>query len=97
MLLSYEHEFHDNEFWYALAGAEQKDVNKIDMDSFCSEINPYFPSLLNVFPGNTTEHIRYISQELSLSCEWLNNMWLWPITYLRHVSHSQRKGLTRHA
>lgn len=40
MLLSYEHEFRDNKFWYALAGAEQKDVNNIDMDSFCSEINP---------------------------------------------------------
>lgn len=57
MLLSYKHEFHDNEFWYALAGAEQKDVNNIDMDSFCSEINPYLPSLLNVFleiPQNTS-------------------------------------------
>lgn len=57
MLLSYEHEFHNNEFWYALAGAEQKDVNNIDMGSFCSEINPYIPSLLTVFleiPQNTS-------------------------------------------
>lgn len=38
MLLSYEHEFHDNEFWYALAGAEQKDVNNIDVDSFSERL-----------------------------------------------------------
>ena len=38
MLLSYEHEFHDNEFWYALVGAEQKDVNNIDMVSFSERL-----------------------------------------------------------
>lgn len=44
MLLSYEHEFHDNEFWYALAGAEQKDVNNIDVDSFSERLTRIYHS-----------------------------------------------------